>query len=234
MADAYLGQILSVGFNYAPYGWYTCEGQQLAVRQNQALFALVGVVYGGDGVNSFMLPDLRSRRMVGASLGSGAAPTTSTYQLGQKGGSVGGTIPICQHTHQAAASTSGLPASVTIPSTNVSLAINNASVALNIAPPASLDGATSDKPLAGGLVADATSGSIYCGSSTNTVQLSPLNIQASTASAHASQANTISLPITGPVTVQPAGTGNGLLPLESPFVAVNQVICMQGLFPTRD
>lgn len=59
--DPFIGQISITGFNYAPRGWALCNGQLLAIAQNQALFSLLGTTYGGNGVTTFALPDLRGR-----------------------------------------------------------------------------------------------------------------------------------------------------------------------------
>jgi microcystin-dependent protein len=75
--DPYLGQIVLVAFNYAPSGWAECNGQLLSIAQNQALYSLLGTRYGGDGVTTFALPDLRGRVPVHA---------YSQISLGQKGG----------------------------------------------------------------------------------------------------------------------------------------------------
>jgi microcystin-dependent protein len=59
MSEAYTGELRIYGFGYAPKGWAMCNGQTLSVQQNQALFSLLGVMYGGDGVNTFNLPNLQ-------------------------------------------------------------------------------------------------------------------------------------------------------------------------------
>lgn len=61
MSEAYLGEIRRVSFNFAPRGWALCNGQIMAIAQNQALFALLGTQYGGNGTTTFALPDLRGR-----------------------------------------------------------------------------------------------------------------------------------------------------------------------------
>ena len=58
--DPFLGEIKLVGFNFAPQGWALCNGQTLPIAQNQALFALLGTTYGGDGIRNFQLPNLPS------------------------------------------------------------------------------------------------------------------------------------------------------------------------------
>jgi microcystin-dependent protein len=61
MANQYLGEIRMVGFNFAPVGWALCNGQLLSIAQNNALFALLGTTYGGNGTTTFGLPNLQGR-----------------------------------------------------------------------------------------------------------------------------------------------------------------------------
>jgi microcystin-dependent protein len=61
MSEPFLGEIRLFGFNFAPKGWAMCNGQLLSINQNQALFSLLGNMYGGDGQSTFALPDLRGR-----------------------------------------------------------------------------------------------------------------------------------------------------------------------------
>ena len=61
MSDPFLGQITMFGANFAPRGWAFCDGQLLQISQNSALFSLLGTIYGGDGRQTFGLPDLRGR-----------------------------------------------------------------------------------------------------------------------------------------------------------------------------
>jgi microcystin-dependent protein len=65
MTTVYLGQIEAFGFNFPPKGWMQCNGQLLPINQYQALFALLGVTYGGNGTTNFALPDLRGRVPLG-------------------------------------------------------------------------------------------------------------------------------------------------------------------------
>ena len=83
MPDPFIGQIMPVGFGFAARGWATCDGQIMAISQNQALFSLLGTTFGGDGRSTFALPDLRGR--VAVHVGNG--PGLSNYSWGQKGGS---------------------------------------------------------------------------------------------------------------------------------------------------
>lgn len=61
MSDPYIGEIRVVGFNFAPQGWALCNGQLLSIAENTALFQLLGTTYGGDGQNTFALPNLQGR-----------------------------------------------------------------------------------------------------------------------------------------------------------------------------
>jgi microcystin-dependent protein len=90
MTNVFLGQISMFGGNFAPRGFALCNGQLLAITQNQALFALIGTAYGGDGRTTFGLPNLQSRLPV--SIGQG--PGLSNYVLGQVGGAASVTIDI--------------------------------------------------------------------------------------------------------------------------------------------
>ena len=79
MSSPFLGEVRCFGFNFAPKGWATCDGQLLSIQQNTALFALLGTTYGGNGVNTFALPDLRSRTPLHFGQGLGLSP----YSLGE-------------------------------------------------------------------------------------------------------------------------------------------------------
>jgi microcystin-dependent protein len=78
----YIGQIMMVGFSFNPQGWALCNGQLLAISENDVLFTLIGTTYGGDGQTSFGLPDLRGRVPVGI----GQGPALSSYAIGESGG----------------------------------------------------------------------------------------------------------------------------------------------------
>ena len=82
MSQPYLGQVIAVGFNFAPVGWALCQGQLLSIAENSALFSLIGTQFGGDGQTTFGLPDLRGRAALGMGQGSGLQP----YVLGEAGG----------------------------------------------------------------------------------------------------------------------------------------------------
>lgn len=87
--EPFMGQIMQVGFSFAPRGWMTCMGQQIAISQNSALFSLLGTTFGGNGTQTFALPHAGGRTLVG----TGQSPGVSApYQLGQIGGSESTTL----------------------------------------------------------------------------------------------------------------------------------------------
>src|SRR3954468_23950949 len=78
MSTPFLGEIKIISWNFAPQGWAFCNGQFLPINQNQALFALLGTMYGGNGQTTFALPDLRGR--VPMHVGSGSSQGQSFGQ----------------------------------------------------------------------------------------------------------------------------------------------------------
>jgi len=111
MSQPYIGEIRMIGCNFAPSGWAFCDGSLQSISQNAALFQLIGTTYGGDGLNTFALPNLQSRVPihVGVNAANGA-----NYVIGQAGGAEAVTLAITQipnHTHlpQAASGATGNP-----------------------------------------------------------------------------------------------------------------------------
>lgn len=80
--EFYLGQILLLPYNFAPRGTLPCDGRLLSIAQNSALFSLLGTTYGGDGIQTFALPDLRGCTPIGV----GQKPGYSMIQLGETAG----------------------------------------------------------------------------------------------------------------------------------------------------
>jgi microcystin-dependent protein len=100
VAEPFLSEIRMMSFSFPPRGWALCDGQLLPINQNQALFSLLGTVYGGDGRVNFALPDLRGRTPIHEGGG---------FTLGQRGGEVAHTLSVGElpfHTHVAKASPS--------------------------------------------------------------------------------------------------------------------------------
>ena len=100
MSEPFIGEIQMFGFNFAPRGWATCDGQLLPIAQNSALFSLLGTTYGGDGRTTFGLPDLRGR----VAIHMGQGPGLSNRTIGSRSGSESETLGVNQipsHSHVA-------------------------------------------------------------------------------------------------------------------------------------
>jgi microcystin-dependent protein len=98
--EPFVGQIQTFGFNFAPRGWATCDGQLLQISSNSALFSLLGTTYGGDGRVTFGLPDLRGR----VPLHHGAGPGLTNRTMGERAGTETVTLnanSMPTHTHEA-------------------------------------------------------------------------------------------------------------------------------------
>jgi microcystin-dependent protein len=108
MSEPFLSEIKIMSFGFPPKGWAVCNGQLMPINQNQALFALLGTTYGGDGRVNFALPDLQARTPI--HVGSG-------YTLGQRSGEQAHTLSMAElpgHTHSANAA--NVPATSNAPS----------------------------------------------------------------------------------------------------------------------
>lgn len=96
--EPFIGEIQLVAFNFTPKGFLPCDGSLLPINQYQALYSLLGTIYGGDGRTTFALPDLRGR----VPIHYGPGPGLSNYNIGQTGGSETVTLTtnqIPQHNH---------------------------------------------------------------------------------------------------------------------------------------
>lgn len=229
MAEAYVGEIRVFAFNYAPPGWLLCQGQTLSISQNQALFALLGTVYGGDGMSTFALPDLRGR----VPLQWGQGPL-AMLEYGQKGGTsatmaqASGTATITSldqlpaHSHAA----SFTPAGGTAGPATVAIAVSK-------------DAATSASPIENGYLAGLKVGglgaapSAYVGTATKgTITL---GAGTATVSGGGTGGGSVAVGTTGAATPNPIPVSAQvqLPPLAPPFLAMNFAICVDGIFPPR-
>jgi microcystin-dependent protein len=103
MAQPYVGEIRMFAGNFAPNGWMFCEGQTLPISENDVLFQLIGTTYGGDGEETFNLPNLASR----IPIHMGTGPDGTTYQIGEMAGTEQETLSTQQipaHNHPLTAS----------------------------------------------------------------------------------------------------------------------------------
>jgi microcystin-dependent protein len=135
MAEPFLSEIRIFSFEFAPKGWAFCNGQFLPINQNQALFALLGTTYGGNGQTTFALPNLRGQVPI---------HTGNGHTLGEKAGGVSVTVtqeqmPQHMHTLQASSANGATPN----PSGNVLGRVNNLYAAVSALTPMSPTSVTS-------------------------------------------------------------------------------------------
>jgi microcystin-dependent protein len=102
MADPFVGQLMLVGFNFAPQGWFLAQGQVLPISQYAPLFSLLGTNYGGNGTSNFALPNMQGNVPVG----QGQGPGLNLYDIGETGGASSVTLSASQtpnHNHSCLA-----------------------------------------------------------------------------------------------------------------------------------
>ncbi|WP_166882137.1 phage tail protein [Massilia mucilaginosa] len=229
--EMFLGTIVPVAFPFAPRGFMTCAGQLLSIAQNSALFSLLGTTYGGDGQNTFALPDLRGRIPAGAALG---APGRISADMGTVGGNAAFTavlngtgaaavtltvanLPAHNHTATFAAAGGGGSA----PTLHVSTDVATTSLAAQ------------DGYLAAGKAGGPNQPLMYrpdAGKGTVT-------LNAATITGGGGSGGTVTVdntgsgtPLQAPVTVSVTGQ----IPTVPPFVGVQYIICVEGIFPSRN
>lgn len=122
MSTPYVGEIRLFAGNFAPAGWALCQGQMLSIADHDVLFTLIGTIYGGDGQQTFALPDLRGRLPVH----QGQGPGLSNRVIGEQGGTETVTLTVAQipaHGHglvgSSAAANLGSPAGALLAATSV-------------------------------------------------------------------------------------------------------------------
>jgi len=234
MVQPYLGQISMVGFNFAPVGWALCNGQLMNVTQNNALFALLGTTYGGNGTSTFGLPNLQSRAPVHVGVGQGL----TAYQWGEMTGTETNTLltnNLPAHTHTVVVQ-GGSSQTVPINGGTVILPALSASGQMAV----SASGGTTSTPSATAVPAQASvtlpppngTKAVNAYGTADAVTKFPVTITSNYGSNQ-------TIPVTGTVTV-PAptisiGLTGGNIPVNNiqPVLAVYFVIALTGMFPSR-
>jgi len=215
MSDPFIGQINIYPFDYAPYQWAFCQGQVMPISQNNALFALIGVMYGGDGTTTFGLPDLRGRMPVG----TGASPMFGTnYPIATQGGVPNVTLTnanLPYHTHGATFTGTGGGGPL-----SVQVQVNASTDAAQTGGPANNGYLATVTKIAGGV--GPTYGAYRADAGAGTVPLGGVSATASGGG------------ITGgTVEVMPAGQSTPVS-VMNPFLALNFCIALNGIFPPRN
>jgi microcystin-dependent protein len=98
MSTPYVGEIRAFGFTFAPYQWALCNGQTIAISQNETLFSLIGTIYGGDGTTTFNLPNLQGRVPIHQGTNGGNSTTIGQVQGTEYITLTTATTPAHQHT----------------------------------------------------------------------------------------------------------------------------------------
>jgi microcystin-dependent protein len=189
--EGMIGEMRLFAPNFAPRNWQTCDGQTLAISTNQALFAILGTMYGGDGITTFKLPDLRGR----AAVQPGQSTGTSYYTLGQVSGAssvslVSANLPPHLHT------VNGVPTLTISPQCNTGEGEAGEPEGLYPSAPPAGTGLYSAGP------PDAKMHSVTAGAG-----------------------STMAAAVAG---------GSQPIPLNPPYAVINYVICIYGIFPSRD
>lgn len=221
--DAFLGTILPWPISYAPRGWVFCDGSALPINQYTALFALISTQYGGDGKTNFKVPDLRGRTILGT---NGQTPL-SNHPLAFTGGAEQATVNAAgaasvtlttanlpSHTHSATLAPGGLTAKTAI----------SVSTGTNGQLPATQDATLS------ATASGASGAAIYLPA--GTAQTTPVTLGGVTTT------------IGGGGAVTVGNTGNGapvdvnvtvpvVTPTMPPYMALNYIICVEGIYPSR-
>jgi len=230
--ETMIGTIMAVAFDYAPNGWALCNGQILQIQGNQALYALLGKVYGGDGKTTFALPDLRGRTIVGsqATPKTGITPVAIGQAIGVQSVTVAGTgtgsVPIAL---------ANLPATVT---GAAQLSGISASSTLN----ATTSGPGATTPPSTGAMLSASGGgpaaaAIYYTNPTPTVALPavPLSdasvktVIGGTASFAGGQVGSAA-----PVPLTVTSNTSTTMSVVQPSLGLTYIICTSGYFPSRN
>jgi microcystin-dependent protein len=222
--EVFMGTIMAVGFNYTPRGWAPCDGRLLAISQFSALFSLLGTAYGGDGQTTFALPDLRGRTAVGMGSGRGLNPVP----LGQVWGTENTTVTVNgnaavtidaahlpKHTHAVSIAGNQLTAVSTL----------NATTSSGVAVPA--EGAALGSGGGGPGAAN-----IYVGG--GVTPNVPLNTSSVTTKV-GGQIDTQSGDNAGGGGAFPAPvTATGQAGVTQPSLGLNYIICLEGIYPSRN
>ncbi|KAB2918588.1 MAG: phage tail protein [Bacteroidetes bacterium] len=190
--EGYIGEVRLFAGNFAPRAWMLCQGQSLSIAEYTPLYALIGTMYGGDGQQSFLLPDLRGRRAVHS--GNSTGPGLQPIYIGEVGGYEQINITSSQmpaHSHPIAATLTG---SATVQFANV----------------------------------DADSGVTP---QNNYFAISSENFYAP--GGDTTLANPIVTTNVSTMSLSTAG-GSQPIPLVTPYLALNYVICLEGIFPSRN
>ncbi len=155
--DPYIGEMITVGFGFCPRNWAEANGALIPIAQNNALFALIGTTYGGDGVTTFALPDLRGRAIIN----QGQGPGLPFRSLGETAGATSVTLTssnLPSHTHTSALRAQSAGGNSTSPSVSIARTSGPQTIYSTVAPTDAMNAASiSVQPTGGGQAVNKTS-----------------------------------------------------------------------------
>lgn len=230
--ETMIGTIMAVAFDYAPNGWALCNGQILQIQGNQALYSLLGKVYGGDGKTTFGLPDLRGRTIVG----SQATPKTGITPV-----AIGEAVGV-QSVSATGTGTSSVPiAIVNLPATVTGTGqVSGISATSTLYATTSGPGATT--PPAGGAMLSAsgtgpTSAAIYYTNPTPStplpaVPLSDASVKTVIGGTASFAGTQVGSAASAPLEVK--STTTTTMSVVQPSLGLTYIICTSGYFPSRN
>ncbi|MBQ0132092.1 MAG: tail fiber protein [Comamonas sp.] len=228
--EDYVGAVCVVGFNFCPYGTLPMDGRQVSIQDYQALYAVIGQTYGGNGQSTFALPDMRGRMPVGMGQGPGLTPV----MLGQKDGAEAVALTASNLPPLAVHVTGTATGTVSLPLTNTAITGQSITGAVSVK---ALNGDTA--PAGGANIPSSTNNTVgKTGLTTNFYPqgTSPVAVPSSHDLAVAggtvsgTAAGNVSLPVT--VTAALPG-GNTAVKTIAPRQAFNFCIVTDGIFPSR-
>ncbi|SHO51383.1 phage tail protein [Anaerocolumna xylanovorans] len=230
--DFYLGMIIPWAINFEPEGFMLCDGRTLPIAQYQALYALIGNYYGGDGRTNFALPNLRGRFPLGCS---------QTLPVGTSGNATSDGRGTASVTANVALTAANIPGHThTFTGTPVTADFINGSATVTTSIPATTDTATgtaTNTPAENAIFGVAKSAQAPFAASNIYRTGGAKNVDMAASSSVASVSGSVTVTAAGNVS-SPAGNPvpvavNGLASITYPFLAINYYICVQGLFPSR-
>ena len=223
--EPFIGQIMIWPANFAPKGWAFCYGQILKISEYSSLFAILGTTYGGDGTTNFALPDFRSRTSVGAGNGTGLF----YYRIGERAGREASRLPLEEmprHTHVLSGRVGARVGGTITGKLNGTLHPEFPMGSGQGTQSASANGYLADAST----VAGATPVNMYTPAAGTDKKLTGNDM---TLDQDVTVTQDLTVAMEPHMTMSEEGGGN-LIPLVQPFTAMNYVIALEGLFPSRE
>lgn len=247
--DAFIGTILPWALRFAPYGFTFCDGKSLLVSQYQAVYSLLGATFGGSANVSFNVPDLRGRTMIG--MGQAPVPGSSIFQIGAFGGAelqnivlTPNNIPV--HSHAASFAPTIGSQNITIPAVPGTPSTPPSLTATKLQANPSNTGASNVVSPTNNVLASSPSGNLGTTMWVNSVGATPVTLGGLTVTLDPGTQGTPTIPAQtvpvttvtgGTVTVSPTGpTTQQAITVKTmpPYLVLNFIICLNGIYPTQD